>query len=141
MPGKILSTQAQQFMLNLIDYFEEEKRNGGPFSLSLSHLPSEPLSSLQERVAAALKITRKTVYNIKKRKENNLVLRSPGKHKPRPKCKTKNLREPTKMDIRNTLYNMYKEKKHVTIKNLNTELRTKEIIYRSNELTLSEVRS
>ncbi|KAL1502440.1 hypothetical protein ABEB36_007581 [Hypothenemus hampei] len=117
MPGKILGTQAQEFVLNLCEYFEMEKRNGGPL---------EPLSSVQERVAAALKIDRKTVYRIKKRKEDNPVLTSPAKHKPRPKLKTKDLKESSKMDIRNTLYNMYKESKskikHVTIKSLNAEL-------------------
>lgn len=39
MPGKTLKTQAQQFVLNLCEYFELEKRNGGPL---------EPLSSVQE---------------------------------------------------------------------------------------------
>ena len=39
MPGKILGTQAQEFVLNLCEYFEMEKRNGGPL---------EPLSSVQE---------------------------------------------------------------------------------------------
>ncbi|KAL1502882.1 hypothetical protein ABEB36_007960 [Hypothenemus hampei] len=122
MPGKIFGTQAQEFVLNLCEYFEMEKRNGGPL---------EPLSSVQERVAAALKIDRKTVYRIKKRKEDNPVLTSPAKHKPRPKLKTKDLKESSKMDIRNTLYNMYKESKskikHVTIKSLNAELSSKEI--------------
>ncbi|KAL1493737.1 hypothetical protein ABEB36_009431 [Hypothenemus hampei] len=65
MPGKPLSAQAQQFVLNLCEYFEMEKRNGGPL---------DPLSSVQERVATALKIGTKTVYRIRKRKENNPVL-------------------------------------------------------------------
>lgn len=39
MPGKTLKTQAQQFVLNLLEYFEMEKENGGPL---------ESLSSVQE---------------------------------------------------------------------------------------------
>ncbi|KAL1516351.1 hypothetical protein ABEB36_000270 [Hypothenemus hampei] len=91
-----------------------------------------PQRVIEDRVAAALKIDRKTVYRIKKRKEDNPVLTSPAKHKPRPKLKTKDLKESSKMDIRNTLYNMYKEKKHVTIKSLNAELSSKEIVSLSN---------
>lgn len=39
MPGKILHRQAQQLILNLCEYFELEKNNGGPL---------EALSSVQE---------------------------------------------------------------------------------------------
>ena len=39
MPGRILKSQAQQLVLNLCDYFEMERRNGGPLL---------PVSSVQE---------------------------------------------------------------------------------------------
>ncbi|KAL1516092.1 hypothetical protein ABEB36_000016 [Hypothenemus hampei] len=81
-----------------------------------------------QRVAAALKIGTKTDYIIRKRKENNPVLTSPAKHKPRPKLKTRDINDSVKMDIRNSLYNMHKKKKRITIQNLNSELRTKEIL-------------
>ena len=54
-----------------------------------------------------------TVYGIRKRKENNTVLSSPGSSRPRRKSKTTDLPEGKKMEVRNTLYNMYKESKHV----------------------------
>ncbi|XP_050510051.1 uncharacterized protein LOC126891755 [Diabrotica virgifera virgifera] len=110
MSGKPLNSQSQQLVLNLCEYFEMEKINGGPL---------EPLSSVQERVAAALKISRKTISVIKKRKENNPVLPKPGKSRPRSKSKTTDLPEGTKITIRNTLYSMYEEKltifKHVKL--------------------------
>jgi len=39
MRGKTLNAQAQQLVLNLCEYFELEKRNGGPL---------EPVTSIQE---------------------------------------------------------------------------------------------
>jgi len=39
MPGKVLGSQAQQLVLNVLEYFELEKRNGGPL---------EPVTSVQE---------------------------------------------------------------------------------------------
>lgn len=30
MPGKPLKSQSQQLVINLLDYFEREKTNGGP---------------------------------------------------------------------------------------------------------------
>lgn len=30
MPGKRLNSQAQSLVLSVLNYFEEEKRNGGP---------------------------------------------------------------------------------------------------------------
>lgn len=62
-----------------------------------------------QRVADALQISRQTVRTIKERKKQNPVLSSPGKKRPRAKPKTEDLRESTKMEVRNTIYNMYEQ--------------------------------
>lgn len=62
-----------------------------------------------QRVAEALQISRHTVRTIKERKIQNPVLSSPGKKRPRTKPKTEDLRESSKMEVRNTIYNMYKQ--------------------------------
>ncbi|KAF5278519.1 hypothetical protein FQR65_LT15668 [Abscondita terminalis] len=80
---------------------------------------NEPLISLscvQERVANALGISPTTVKRIKASSKRNPVLSSPGKSRPRNKPKTENLPDTSKMLIRNTLYIMYSQRKHVTIK-------------------------
>ncbi|KAF5269529.1 hypothetical protein FQA39_LY08718 [Lamprigera yunnana] len=71
---KTLYTQAQQFMLNLLQYFKREKENGGPLIL---------VSTVEDHVASALGISEKTVRNIKSRAAATPVLTSPGRKRPR----------------------------------------------------------
>ncbi|KAI4467866.1 hypothetical protein MML48_2g00005411 [Holotrichia oblita] len=118
MPGKRWNSQSQELVLNVLEYFEREKENGGP---------TLPVNAVYERVCDALHISRQTVYAIKQRKMRNPILSSPGKKRPRAKPKTKDLREPSKMEVRNTVY-MYKERKHVTLHTLKDQLKTKDIV-------------
>ncbi|KAI4467863.1 hypothetical protein MML48_2g00015386 [Holotrichia oblita] len=99
MPGKRWNSQSQELVLNVLEYFERKKENGGS---------TLPVNAVYERVCDALHISRQTVYAIKQRKMRNPILSSPGKKRPRAKPKTKDLREPSKMEVRNTVY-MYKE--------------------------------
>ncbi|KAI4455464.1 transposable element-related [Holotrichia oblita] len=131
--GGTLRSQSQQLILNLLEYFEREKQNDGPLL---------PLSSVQKRVADALKISLFSVKRIKNRSVQNTVLSSPGKTRHRRKTKTEDLPEGIKMNIRNTLYNMYSQSKfpiivcerHVTVTLLNNELRENQITLGNSSL-------
>ncbi|KAF5307536.1 hypothetical protein FQR65_LT06892 [Abscondita terminalis] len=57
--GRTLRSQSQQFVLNLLDYFEREKENNGP--------------CVQERIANALGISPTTVKRIKARKKHVII--------------------------------------------------------------------
>ncbi|XP_030760501.1 uncharacterized protein LOC115885664 [Sitophilus oryzae] len=80
------------------------------------------------RVADALKISLRTVSSIKMSKDRNELPSTPGKNRPRKKCKTQDLNEGLKMEVRNILYDLYAQKKQVTINKLNEELRRREIV-------------
>ncbi|CAH2002227.1 unnamed protein product [Acanthoscelides obtectus] len=124
MKGKTLSSQSQGLVLSLLNYFQQEKGNGGPLL---------PLLAVQERVAQALSISLSTITRIQRRlSSNDNVLRSPGKKRPRKKSKTTDLSDAVRHNIRDTVYQMYSEKKHVTIANLNKTLKEKELASISN---------
>ncbi|CAH2006315.1 unnamed protein product [Acanthoscelides obtectus] len=55
MKGKTLSSQSQGLVLSLLNYFQQEKDNGGPLL---------PLLAVQERVAQALSISLSTITRI-----------------------------------------------------------------------------
>ncbi|GJQ71838.1 hypothetical protein Trydic_g11517 [Trypoxylus dichotomus] len=63
----------------------------------------------------------------------NLVLSSPVKKGPRAKPKRKDLSDTSKMEARNTAYDIYKGRKHVTLKTSEDGLQTKEIITLSRQ--------
>ncbi|KAK9685236.1 hypothetical protein QE152_g38201 [Popillia japonica] len=88
------------------------------------------LSLQYNMVTAAVGISRKTLYSINRRKEQDPVLRSPGKKWPRGKAKTSDLSDSAKMAVRDTMY-MYKDRKHVTLRSLNAELQAKQIVHMS----------
>ncbi|CAH1953597.1 unnamed protein product [Acanthoscelides obtectus] len=124
MKGKTLSSQSQGLVLSLLNYSQQEKDNGGPLL---------PLLAVQERVAQALSISLSTITRIQRRlSSNDNVLRSPGKKRPRKKSKTTYLSDAVRHNIRDTVYQMYSEKKHVTIANLNKTLKEKELASISN---------
>ncbi|KAL1488382.1 hypothetical protein ABEB36_014856 [Hypothenemus hampei] len=100
MPGKTLHSQARNLVANLLEYFEAERDNKGPLI---------SVNAVHQRVADALKISVGTVASIKKCKDQHKLLTSPGTSRSRQKLKTRDLDENTKMDVRNTLYNMYLE--------------------------------
>ena len=63
MPGSVLHKTAKNLVLNLLEYFQNEKDNGGPL-LSVN--------SVQERVASALKIGRSTIGRILQDAKNDV---------------------------------------------------------------------
>ncbi|CAH1998799.1 unnamed protein product [Acanthoscelides obtectus] len=131
MKSKTLSSQSQGLVLSLLNYFQQEKDNGGPLL---------PLLAVQERVAQALSISLSTITRIQRRlSSNDNVLRSPGKKRPRKKSKTTDLSDAVRHNIRDTVYQMYsesndneREMKHVTAANLNKTLKEKELASISN---------
>lgn len=120
--GRTLRSQSQQLVVNLLNYFQREKENGGNLL---------PLSAVQEvkriivfknwcyfndwfvfqRVADALGLSISTVKRVKSRSIVNPILTSPGKKRPRKKVKSEDLPDTSKMHIRNTLYTMYANSK------------------------------
>lgn len=64
-----------------------------------------------QRVAGALGISLRTVSVIKQRSQRLGLPLPPINPRNRKKPKTEDLEEPIKMEVRNTLYNMYKESK------------------------------
>lgn len=63
----------------------------------------------------ALQISKKTIYTIVQRHRRNPILSSPRKTRQRTQFKTRDIPEPYKMEIRNTLYNMYSKSKEELI--------------------------
>lgn len=119
MPGKVLGSQAQQFVINLLSYFEEEKVNEGPLI---------SITQVRLRVAAALKISSNTVSRIKKKHRENPILTSPNKKRIRQKLKSEDICETQKMEVRDAIYNMHSKRQHITLTTLQNELREKQII-------------
>ncbi|KAK4879909.1 hypothetical protein RN001_008055 [Aquatica leii] len=79
MPGNRLNSQSREMVIHLLAYFQKEKENGEPL---------ESVNSIQDRVAIALNISKRTVCSIKLEKIENPVLSSPSKKRPRIKTKT-----------------------------------------------------
>ncbi|CAH1992314.1 unnamed protein product [Acanthoscelides obtectus] len=126
MKGKTVSSQSQGLVLSLLNYFQQEKDNGGPLL---------PLLAVQEvcNKGGLGTISLSTITRIQRRlSSNDNVLRSPGKKRPRKKSKTTDLSDAVRHNIRDTVYKMYSEKKHVTIANLNKTLKEKELASISN---------
>ncbi|XP_071050804.1 uncharacterized protein [Onthophagus taurus] len=120
-PGATLSAQSQHLVLNLLNYFEAEKRNGGP------------LINLNEGCQCLANL-KKTVQRIKSRAANP-VLSTPGKKRPRKKPKTQDLHESNKMAIRDTIYSMYKHKEQVTLGSLKLEIEKSNIVLGKTNLS------
>lgn len=60
-----------------------------------------------QRVANALDISLRTEYNVKKRSAENQKLSTLGRSRPQQKLKTSEADNNIKMEVRNTVYNMY----------------------------------
>ncbi|KAF5285578.1 hypothetical protein FQA39_LY16590 [Lamprigera yunnana] len=79
MPGEVLNSQSQMFVIKLLQYFEQEKENGGPLISVLS---------VQQRVSDALSVSLRTVQNVKKKYNENPILCTPNKSRNKRKRKT-----------------------------------------------------
>ncbi|KAJ8942070.1 hypothetical protein NQ318_004095 [Aromia moschata] len=130
MPGKRLNSQAREIVAKLLNYFMAEKENLGPLI---------SVNAVQQRVADALGISLRTVCSIKtspKIPEASTNI----KYKPRLKSKTDDLPEGHKVEVRNVIYNIYAEKKHVTLRILKEELKVK-CVLDANINTISKLLS
>ncbi|KAI4458448.1 putative phospholipid-transporting atpase [Holotrichia oblita] len=98
---KPLSKQAKGMVASLIDYFEQERDHGGPLI---------PVTSVRERVAAALKVNLSTVTSVWQAVKQNQSLNSPKRKRSRSKPITM-LDDASQVAIRNTIYQMYEHNK------------------------------
>ncbi|KAL1516215.1 hypothetical protein ABEB36_000134 [Hypothenemus hampei] len=120
---KPLSSQCKEMVASLIKYFGAERDNNGPFF---------PLQAVQDRVAVALSISKRTVSRISSSVQSNVTLNSPKKKR----CRRKKVTETSKLDtnaIRDVIYNMYeKVKENVTVRTLLTQLKDRELFLGSS---------
>ncbi|KAI4455628.1 retrotransposon gag protein [Holotrichia oblita] len=105
---KPLSKQAKNMFASLIDYFEQERDHGGPLI---------PVTSVRERVAAALKVNLSTVTSVWQAVKQNQSLNSPKRKRSRSKPITM-LDDGSQVAIRNTIYQMYEHNEHITLNSL-----------------------
>ncbi|XP_072398158.1 uncharacterized protein [Diabrotica undecimpunctata] len=114
---KQLNSRSKELVASLVNYFEEERNNNGPLL---------PLNAVQERVAAALKISVRTVSTICQMQKKGEQFESPKKKR----CTNKRVTNTTTLNtssIRDTIYNMYQRKQHVTVQSLWSQLKDKEL--------------
>ncbi|CAH1953736.1 unnamed protein product [Acanthoscelides obtectus] len=74
------------------------------------------------------RIFRESKENRKPVDQEDQAASKTKKYKPREKTKTADLPDAVKMEVKNAIYNMYSEKRHVTIKTLKEELDVKQIV-------------
>ncbi|KAK4885666.1 hypothetical protein RN001_001937 [Aquatica leii] len=103
---KALQQQSRELVSLLINYFEQEKNNGGPL-LSLN--------CVRERVCQALQISMTTVSGISAAAKRNEVLSGPSKHRQRQQP-VRSIDTFTSTAIRNAVYKMYQESKFNLLK-------------------------
>ncbi|KAJ8914887.1 hypothetical protein NQ315_014900 [Exocentrus adspersus] len=104
MPGRAINGHSRQLILNAIDYFTREKENSGPLVISI----------------------------ICGERQKGLPVETPGQKRNKPKKKSEDLPDGIKTSVRNTIYDMKQNGKHVTIKTINEELKRKEVVHISN---------
>ncbi|KAF5299159.1 hypothetical protein FQA39_LY02332 [Lamprigera yunnana] len=109
MAGEVLNSQSQMFVIKLLQYFEQEKENGGPLISVLS---------VQQRVSDALSVSLRTVQNVKKKYNENPILRTPNKSRNKRKRKTIDAWHEVKNLIKSSVYSMYAEKKYLSLSTL-----------------------
>ncbi|KAF5278250.1 hypothetical protein FQR65_LT15739 [Abscondita terminalis] len=109
MPGEVLNSQSQMFVIKLLQYFEHEKENGGPLISVLS---------VQQRVSDTLSVSLRTVQNVKKKYNENPILRTPNKSRNKRKRKTIDASHEVKNRIKSSVYTMYAEKKYLSLSTL-----------------------
>ncbi|KAK4885613.1 hypothetical protein RN001_001884 [Aquatica leii] len=105
MPGRRLGSRGKELVANLIEFFQQERDNGGPFI---------PVTSVRKRVAAALKINISTVTSVSQALKKNEPFVS--KQRPHKKPIT-NIEEFNKCAIRN----------HITVNILWQKLKEEEL--------------
>ena len=72
--GKSMNSQAREIILRVLEYFQKEKENKGPLV---------SVEKVRVRVAAACGISEKSIQRIVKQKEEDGIVSTPGKKRPR----------------------------------------------------------
>lgn len=114
---KALCKQSKENISSAISYFEAELENGGPLL---------PLNAVRERVSNALNVHLATVHKISAMVKKGQPLTSPKRKRSRTK-RIVSVDDFAQCAIRNTIYEMYRNKQHVTLKTLNILLRERDI--------------
>ncbi|KAF5293247.1 hypothetical protein FQA39_LY13646 [Lamprigera yunnana] len=99
MPGEVLNSQSQMFVIKLLKYFEEETESGGPLIFVLS---------VQQRVSDALSVSLGTVQNIMKRYIGNPILLTPSRSRTKRRRKTVDTLHEIKNLIQLSVYSIMK---------------------------------
>ena len=110
-----LHPQAKRMVLNLLNYFENERKS-----------ENSP-TNMQETVAKALGISLRTVQKIVHERKHNIIPKNTKKCK-RRKPKTEDLRENIKMGVRNVIYDLYRSKTNVTLPVLKENLKIRGVL-------------
>ena len=84
-------------------------------------------ANVQETVAKALKMGLRSVQKIVHENKHNIIPSKRKKSK-RRKPKTEDLSETMKMEVRNTIYDLYKLKTHITLQVLQETLKNRGIL-------------
>lgn len=114
--GKVFDCKTKLLILNVLAYFELEKENGGPVI---------PLARVQDRVAAAFKISVRSVQRLVHDDKQNIIVKS---RKERLKPKSNDVCEGVKSKIRDVIYGLYASKIPFTLATLQKVLKEREII-------------
>lgn len=118
MPRRKLNTD--DLILNAYKYFTTEKNNCDPL-----RSPNQ----VHKRTTDALQISDTKLKSVLKQSnsEDNSVKAKP-KYKNRIQMKTVDAPKSHKIEVRNLIYSMYAEKKHITLNSLLAEIRAKQIL-------------
>ncbi|GLV40897.1 hypothetical protein CBL_08471 [Carabus blaptoides fortunei] len=123
MPGKVLHSQSQQYLLNVVEYFEKDKENKGPLL---------PVQDAIERAAQAFKVGISTVNRVTRRvyeaHTSGTRVTTPRKRRPKLKQIRYTIDCFTVDAIRREIYDMYSERQHITIATLHESLIKKDVI-------------
>lgn len=118
MPRRVLTVD--DLIKNLHDYFTMEKNNNGPML---------PIQQVQKRVTEALKISETKLQSVLRQEKNeNKENAECVKYKQRVSLKSVDVSEAQKWDIRNVIYDMCANKKHITLDTLLSEIQCKHIL-------------
>ena len=110
-----LHPQAKRMVLNLLNYFENER------------ISENSPTNMQETVAKALGISLRTVQKIVHERKHNIIPKNTKKCK-RRKPKTEDLSENIKMGVRNVIYDLYRSKTNVTLPVLKENLKIRGVL-------------
>lgn len=114
--GKVIKSRFRESVINVCDYFQNEKEKGGPI---------ENIEQINIRTSKALKIGTSTVSRIiQEKKFGNIVggkLKSPGKNQIKMSLRT-TIDDFTRAVIRRHIYDYYKRRDYPTASKLRTSL-------------------